>query len=338
MRVGLLIVVVGAVILALTGCVSPVAVAVPNPSIRVPAEWETHAATWMQWPGQWESALRPAFARIIEVIQNYEPLHLLVPSASARTQAKQFLASSNVPDHNITWHIVPTDNAWMRDNGPIYITNGTATWIQDWRFDAWGGNFGRGVDHSNDDLVPIAVANYLGMTVEDHSEYILEKGNLEFNGAGTLVLNWDCQDDRNPGLTQVEHEATLKDAFNLSLIIWAYGHDPLDGTTGHIDGTARFVNVNTIVIRESVWGQQIERGLVTACEAAGLEVIRYSGDPNWLVGNGFVLAAGEGGSQDAEWQSQLESLFPDRDVHLIDVAAITDSGGGIHCVTNDQPQ
>ena len=37
--------------------------------VRVPAEWEPHAATWMQWPGVWEASVRPAFARIIDVVQ-----------------------------------------------------------------------------------------------------------------------------------------------------------------------------------------------------------------------------------------------------------------------------
>jgi agmatine/peptidylarginine deiminase len=29
--------------------------------------------------------------------------------------------------------------------------------------------------------------------------------------------------------------------------------------------------------------------------------------------------------------------FPDRDIYMIDASAIADAGGGIHCVTNDQP-
>lgn len=110
--------------------------------IRVPAEWETHAATWMQWPGQWEESMRPAFAEIIKVVQAYEPVHLLTSSETERAEAGQFLADRGVPADNITWHIVPVDNSWMRDNGPIYVTDGNKIWIQNWKFDAWGGNFG----------------------------------------------------------------------------------------------------------------------------------------------------------------------------------------------------
>jgi len=305
--------------------------------VRVPAEWEPHVATWMQWPNHWESAMRPAFAEIIDFVQEYEPMHLLTSTQGEQTAAEQFLSDHGVPNTNITWHIIPVDNAWMRDNGPIYVTDGSNTWVQNWRFDAWGGNYGPGIPFENDNLVPVRVAEYLGMSVEDHQDYVLEKGNLEFNGTGTLVLNWDCQDDRNPGMTEAQHESILTAAFGLTQIIWAYGHDPMDGTTGHIDGTARFIDHDTIVVAD-YYLPVTEENLVTACEAAGLEVVRYPGDPNWLVGNGFVAAmADDDPDTNATLKAQIESLFPGRDISMIVANAITSGGGGIHCVTNDQP-
>lgn len=304
--------------------------------IRVPAEWEPHAATWMQWPNRYEANMRLAFADIIAVIQNYEPVHLLIGSEAEKAEAMRFLSENGVNNSNITWHITPVDNSWMRDNGPIYVSNGSDIWIQNWKFDAWGGNFGSDVLYQNDNRVPNYVGEYLGMAVEDQQEYVLEKGNLEFNGAGILVLGWDCQDDRNPGLTQSEHEAILKKAFGVTQILWAYGHWPGEGTTGHIDATARFVNTNTLVIADYEAPIDFD-GLTAAAEEIGLNVVRYSGDLNWLVGNGFVLAMDEGNANDKVFKSQLESLFPGRDVHLIDVSTIADAGGGIHCVTNDQP-
>lgn len=308
-----------------------------NPTIRVPAEWETHAGTWMQWPSAYESEMRPEFAQIIDIIQDYEPVHLLTSSEAEKRRAKQFLLKKGVPNTQITWHIVPVDNAWLRDNGPIYVTDGIDLWIQNWRFDAWGGNFGPDIEYKNDNQVPIYIGEYLGLPVEDYQDYVLEKGNLEFNGAGTLVLNWDCQDDRNPGMTQREHETILKQAFGVHTIIWAYGHHRDDGTTGHIDGIARFVDRNTLMVADYE-RSKTERILVRDAKEAGLEVVRYPGNPNWLVGNGFVLGMGEGDERiDADLKSELEFLFPDRQIHLIHAEAIFDSGGGIHCVTNDQP-
>jgi agmatine deiminase len=307
--------------------------------VRAPAEWEAQAAIWMQWPNERESAMRPAFADIIDVVQRYEPIHLLTSSEPEKAEAEKFLSERRVPGSNITWHIVPVDSAWMRDNGPVYVTNGANLRIQNWRFDAWGGNFGDDVPFESDNLVPDYVAEHLGIASEDHQGYVLERGNLEFNGAGTLVLNWDCQDDRNPGMTRAEHEAILKGAFGVTRIIWAYGHWPQDGTTGHIDGYARFIDVDSIAIAD--YGKdasETEKKLAAACEEAGLEVIWHPGDVNWLVGNGFVVSGAVGDdAADAKAKSHLESLFPGRDVHLLDVKTIWDGGGGVHCVTNDEP-
>ena len=310
---------------------------------RVPAEWEDHGATWIQWPTQWEASMRPAFADIIDVVQGYEAVHLLTGSNSEQIQAEQFLSDQGVPDTNITWHNITVDSAWMRDNGPIYVDVDGQLTVLNFKFDAWGGNFGGHIQWQNDNAVPPQVADYLGLPCEDHLDYVLERGNLEFNGAGTLVLNWDCQDDRNPGMTEAEHEAILKEAFGLDQVIWAYGHHPQDGTTGHIDGNARFIDTDTIAISETSWATQTEDDLVEACEAAGLDVVRMPcpGDTdymNWLVGNGYVAAMTFGNAEaDAEAVATLEEWFPGRDIHMLDAATLWASGGGIHCVTNDQP-
>ena len=67
---------------------------------------------------------------------------------------------------------------------------------------------------------------------------------------------------------------------------------------GHTDGLARFISEDT------------------------------EDDPylNWLVGDSFVLTGK--GVNDADARQQMESYFPGREIHFVDV----------HCVTNDQPQ
>jgi len=59
---------------------------------------------------------------------------------------------------------------------------------------------------------------------------------------------------------------------------------------------------------------------------------------NWLVGNGVVIATGFGIPEwDNAAKKTIEGYFPDRDVHMITAPTIWYYGGGIHCVTNDQP-
>ena len=305
-------------------------------NVRVPAEWEPHAATWMQWPGPYETHMRPAFANIIQVIQAYETLHLLTRDQNSKAQAQSFLQSRGIPLNNIIWHTVPIENSWMRDNGPIYVTENGALKLQNWGFDAWGGNFGLNIPFEDDDDIPNYVGNYLNMPVEDHSNYILERGNFETNGEGLVVLNWDCQSHRNPQLSQAQHEQIIRQAFGANQILWAYGHVPEDLTTGHIDGICRFVSTNTLVISDT--GANTELDLADDATELGLNVVWYPGDPNWLVGNGFIAAmASNNAAENQQMKQILEDVFPNRDVYMVNAASISESGGGIHCVTNDQP-
>ena len=48
------------------------------PEHRVPAEWETQDAVWLQWPLQFEHWMRPEIAATISVIQDYESVYLIV--------------------------------------------------------------------------------------------------------------------------------------------------------------------------------------------------------------------------------------------------------------------
>ncbi len=305
-----------------------------NENVRVPAEWETHAATWMQWANEYDAIMRPAFADIIKAVKQYEPMHLITSTEAEKAEAIEYLANRDISQDNIIWHIFPMDNSWMRDSGPIYVTDGSKAWIQNWKFNGWGSGFGGDVEWQKDNQIPVNVASYLGLDTQDIQEYVLEKGNIEVNGKGLLLINWDCQNERNPQLSKQQHETILMNALGVTKIIWSYGHYKDDGTYGHIDGIVRFIDENTVAVAD--YGTDIENNMAQSCKDAGLEVIMYPGDPNWLVGNGFVVAMGEDGYNE-ELKSQIESFFPGRDVYMVDGSKVAKMGGGIHCVTNDQP-
>ena len=165
-------------------------VSADNPK-RVPAEWETQAGVWLQSPGPWERSYERDFARIASVIVRYQPLHILYSSKSIQTNVEEAIKRTGVdPDHeNIRWHQVPYDSAWMRDNGPLYIEEDGRLKIQNWGFDAWGGAFGTCVPFDQDNAVPLAVAELVGLETEN-IELVHERGNLEFNGVDSVLLNW----------------------------------------------------------------------------------------------------------------------------------------------------
>jgi agmatine deiminase len=334
-------------------------------SKRVPAEWEPHEATWLQWPGAWEKVYEPAFAQMANIIPRYEKLHILCHSKSVCNQACRALESiGGDPEHpNIIWHQVPNDNAWMRDNGPVYIVEDKKLRVQNWQFDAWGGAFGEDVPYAHDNRVPNHVGQYLSLPV-DTVDIVHERGNLEFNGVDTVVLNWSTLGDpaRNPDYTKAQAEQDLKHHFGVSKVVMVEGIPTGDLTRGHIDGFARFINPTTVVVSQCTENSRCKPGdsadgsiydaAARTIEAAGFNVIR---DPiigqtdfkdktfdtnylNWLVGNGFVIAVGFGNAEtDAAARQRIEGYFPGRDVFIVEMLESWNQGGGVHCHTNDQP-
>ncbi|MEM9335722.1 MAG: agmatine deiminase family protein [Pseudomonadota bacterium] len=334
-------------------------------SKRVPAEWEPQAATWLQWPGRWERMYEPSFSRISEVITRYQPLHIVVDSKRTQQRARKALTELGAdPDHpNITWHSIPNDNAWMRDNGPVYVIEDGAMRLQNWTFNAWGGAFGEDIPYAADNRVPDRVAEILDLPV-DRIDIVHERGNLEFNGDDTVLLNWSTLGDpaRNPGYTRAQAVNDLKTHFGVEQVVMVDGFVEGELTRGHIDGFARFISTDTVVVAQCTAASECQPGddgagtlydqAADTIAEAGFKVIR---DPvlgkvnyrdavfdanymNWLVGNGFVITVGFGDAAlDTAARERIKTYFPDRDVYVIEMLESWYHGGGVHCHTNDQP-
>ncbi|MCK5076854.1 MAG: agmatine deiminase family protein, partial [Calditrichia bacterium] len=319
---------------------------------RIPAEWEPQKSTWMQWPRASEASNRDNFSGIIDALQEYEHIDILVASESEKTAAQNFLAGNGVPETNIVWHIIPYDWAWMRDNGPVWIDVNGSLIVQDWGFDGWGGV----VPYwNNDDAVPPHVASAENVSSESYS-LINERGTLEFNGVDALITSWPCLSDRNPGISQDDMEAELKAAFGVTTVVWLLSYPPGDLTKGHVDGIARFINEDTVVVARYVDQSDpdapVYEEAATIIQEAGFQVLRldvpgkvnYLGSEmeanytNWLVANGVVILCGFGAPEwDNAAKTTVEGYFPGRDVIVTDVRELWYNGGGVHCVTNDQP-
>ncbi|MFT4974306.1 MAG: agmatine deiminase [Myxococcota bacterium] len=329
-----------AALLLLTGCATThlhETSLIPATARRTPAEWEPQAAVWLQWPQAYEGArVEASFVEIVWAIADYESVHLIAHDARTQSQGESALSGLSA---EITWHIIPNDNSWMRDNGPRYVEVDGSLVLQNWQFDAWGGGFGR-VPYDNDNVLPDLLADILDLPLEQVG-LIHERGDLEVNGEDTAMVSWSVLSQRNPDLSREQITAQLQEALGVTSVIYLEGFHPLDGTRGHVDGMARFISSDTIVVGQDGSALLEDIADQIATQRPDLDLIRMpiaDSDPylNWLVGDGFVLTGS--GHDDDSARTRLEGYFPGREVRFVDIEALWRNGGGVHCVTNDQPE
>ena len=160
---------------------------------RLPAEWEPHAATWIAWPhnrDDWPGKFGPVpeiFARMVGHLADREEVHINVAGPDMEHAVRRLLADEGADNGNVFYHYHPTNDAWCRDHGPIFLqraaAGGSAQAIVDWDFNAWGGKY---PPYDLDDVVPTRIAEELGLPVF-RPGIVMEGGSIDVNGQGTLL-------------------------------------------------------------------------------------------------------------------------------------------------------
>ena len=96
-------------------------------SYRMPAEWEPHEATWLSWPHRrdtWPGAFEevpPVFVQIAKHLAESELVRINVGNPVMAKGVKYLLEAAKVNMEAIRFHYNPTNDAWVRDHGPIYV-------------------------------------------------------------------------------------------------------------------------------------------------------------------------------------------------------------------------
>jgi agmatine deiminase len=236
--------------------------------LRMPGEWEPHAATWIAWPQNpedWPGKFQPipwVYADIVRLLARVEDVHILVNDAATETKARRILQRSGADLHRIRFHRWTTDRVWLRDSGPIFLTpragaaKAPPLALTNWKFNAWA----KYPDWENDDQIPERVANLLHVpgwtpeiSVKDGTRHrvVLEGGSIDTNGAGSLLTTEECLlseiQQRNPGLSREQLEACLCDYLGVEQVLWLGRGIAGDDTHGHVDDIARFTDPTTIV-------------------------------------------------------------------------------------------
>jgi agmatine deiminase len=335
-----------------------------NPRLRMPAEWEPHAATWLAWPHAvttWPGCLEQAeseFETLVRTLARFERVELVVQSDVHRARIATRLGAL-ARDGAVRMHAIPSDDVWMRDIGPTFARGGAGLVALDWRFDAWGGKY---PPWDRDDAVAAQVARIVGVECE-RPGIVLEGGAIEVDGEGTLLATEPTLLDpkRNPGIDVRAIDALVLELLGVRKTIWLGDGIEGDDTDGHIDDIARFTSPGRVVCAREPDPRDPNHAPLEDCiarlraarDAAGraLEVIDLpmpppvlSGDDrlpasyaNFYIANGAVLVPVFGAPQDERALAILRPLFPGRELVGVPSRALVRGLGAVHCLTQQQP-
>lgn len=338
-------------------------------SWKMPPEWAEQERIWVAFPrpgytvgDDAESAEQcyATWAAVANATVEFEPVTAVVDPA-ARAHADRLL------DLRVDIVEAPLDDFWMRDIGPTFVLNelGQLGGV-DWTFNGWGAN--AWATWENDNQIAAFVDAQAG-AIHLPSTLVNEGGGIHVDGEGTVLLTETVQLDprRNPYATKQRIEWELNRTIGATHFIWLSQGLTRDyktpGTRGHVDIVACFTEPGTVLLH---WqdnpehpdyhvSRKIRAELERAHDAAGrsLNIIElpapkalrgHDGDwadysyVNHLVVNGGVIACGFGEPEADARAAEILAQAYGRRVVTVDARPIFERGGGIHCITQQQPK
>ncbi|GAA4964179.1 agmatine deiminase family protein [Kineococcus glutinatus] len=335
---------------------------------RMPPEWAPHARTWMAWPtpnatfgpegGERLARAREAWAAVACTVAHHEPVTILTAPGDRAGAEAAVRCRADVVE-------VALDDAWLRDSGPSFVVEADGSLgAVAWTFNGWGQQGWASWEH--DRRVGRRVAELAGAPVTG-SDLVLEGGGVHVDGQGTALVTETVLLDpqRNPGASRADVEAELRRTLGVERTVWLprglsadYGEF---GTRGHVDLVASFArpglvlahvqpdpahpdhevcaeNLRVLRAAEDARGRALEVVEVPAPQVAEVdgELVDYSYINHYLV-NGAVVLCGFDDPRDAEAVALFRRVFPERAVDQVDARDVFAFGGGIHCITQQQP-
>jgi agmatine deiminase len=336
---------------------------------RMPAETAPQERVWMAFPvegitlGDTDADRAEGYAAwtaVAAAVSGEIPVTMLVdPTETAR--ARRMLPG------DIEIVETPVDEYWMRDHGPTFVVDDETGRLGavDWIFNGWGApdwaQWQKSAGHAR------LIAESVGAELVP-SLLVNEGGGIHVDGEGTVLLTETVQLDprRNRFADRARVEAEMARTLGASTPIWlprglTRDYDEF-GTNGHVDIVATLTSPGRLLLHDQrdsghpdhLVTRELHALLEQQMDAAGrrLEIIDLPAPPtlrddegfvdwsyvNHLVTNGAVIACGFGDAKaDAEAAAILADAYPGRAVTTVDARPIFARGGGIHCITQQQP-
>jgi agmatine deiminase len=335
----------------------------------MPPETAPQDRIWMAFPREGQTlgdttaereAGYAAWAAVAHAVAEFQPVSMIVdPSEMAR--ARRMIGGGI----DLIERVI--DDFWLRDSGPTFVhaADGSLAAV-DWIFNGWGG--GDWTSATHDRGLAQFIAGLLDVPVIP-SLLVNEGGGIHVDGEGTILLTETVQlgAERNPHADAARVEAEMARTLGTEKAIWlprglARDYDDF-GTSGHVDIVATFPSPGTVLVHQQADSshpdhatmQEIRALLAAATDAKGrrLQIIDLPapetltdahGFVDWsyvnhLVINGAVIACAFGEAKaDARAADILAAAYPGRRIVPVDARELFARGGGVHCITQQQPK
>lgn len=333
----------------------------------MPSETAPQDRVWMAFPtggytlGDTEEeahAARSTWAAVANAVLEFEPVTMVVAPDDVETAARYL-------DSRVEVLTAELNDAWMRDIGPSFVLDANKQLgAVDWIFNGWGAQDWAAWD--KDSQIAASITGHANAT-HLPSGIVNEGGGIQVDGEGTVLVTETVQLDegRNPGLTKSDIEEELARTIGATHVVWLPRGLTRDsekfGTRGHVDIVAAIPSPGTLLVHsqqnpehpDHAVSREIIEFLRTTHDAAGrdwniIEVpapetltddegyVDYS-YINHLVVNGGVIACSFNDPMDEKALRILADAYPGRRVVSVDARELFARGGGIHCITQQQP-
>ncbi|MCG3200916.1 MAG: Agmatine deiminase [Gammaproteobacteria bacterium] len=336
---------------------------------RMPAEWEPHQAVWLSWPHKRESwpgkfeTVEPIVAEAVAALAGSELVRINVLDGGHEAHVTRLLEARGVDLAGVRFHRFPTNDAWCRDHGAIFVVREHGGHRElaatDWDYNAWGGKY---PPFDRDVEIPRRMAAALGVP-RYVADMVLEGGSIDVNGAGVLITTEQCllNPNRNPHLNRAQIEANLRAFLGVHTIWWLGDGIAGDDTDGHVDDLTRFVAEDVVVtVVEDDPGDanypmlQENLGRLRSLRMPGgrpprivtlpmPEPVIHEGQrlpasyANFYIGNTVILQPTFNCARDRTAVETIQRCFPTRRVVGIDCTDLVWGLGTFHCLSQQVP-
>jgi arginine decarboxylase len=219
---------------------------------HLPFEGLAHQETLILMPYRadtWRSHAEPAqeaFIDVVKAIAQHEKVVVGIHPSIYRKVAIRFAGMENVTAISIRYN-----DAWARDNMPLFVSNGKNLRSVDFRFNAWGGAFnGLYRNYKDDDHLAAIISKRMKLLSYYLPNFVLEGGSIAVDGEGTLITTEACllSKGRNPTFRKTEIEEILRDYLGVEKVIWVPHGIYQDETDEHVDNMISFVRPGEVVM------------------------------------------------------------------------------------------